>query len=277
MDLSIIIPVYNTPSQYLKDCFRSIQESNMNFDYEVLIINDGSTNEETLALLNNYSERHTIIITKNNNGVSSARNIGINKAQGNYLLFLDADDILLPEINNAIKFLKKNEDFDLVYCDTIYFGDQKFYYKKGRFSIFKLFYIGNFLNISTLIKTNIAKKYSFDESMQYAEDYDFWCRIANDGHNFKYLPKPFFMYRRILDGKSLSQIPSENKNIKNKLLKKKFDVNKIITHETVNQYIINIFKDNKALFVKLTLMLFFPGMFKILLNLKIYRNDYLSD
>ncbi|SHI48036.1 Glycosyl transferase family 2 [Cruoricaptor ignavus] len=266
--LSIITPVYNTPSAYLQEYLNSISKAKINCSYEILLINDGSTSSDTTAFLSNIKEKHIKIISKENEGVSSARNLGITEAKGEYILFLDSDDVLLEPINNAIAFLEKNKDYDLVYSDTIYFGDQKFYYKKGHFSKFRLVYISNFLNISTLFTRKIAENFHFDENLSYAEDYDFWCKIALANFKFKYLPSPIFKYRRILNGQSLSQI---NENRKKKIasdIRKKYQNKYIPNIEDINEFIINNFKDDKKQLLKLLLIVLLPKFYKILVNKK---------
>lgn len=95
MKLSIIIPAYNA-AKYIERCVESIVSQNYS-DIEILLIDDGST-DETLAICQGLSCKHSniIVLHKNNEGVSSARNYGIDNACGEYLMFVDADDYLLP-------------------------------------------------------------------------------------------------------------------------------------------------------------------------------------
>lgn len=91
--ISIIIPTYNS-SVYLKRCLDSIVGQNYN-DYEVLVVNDGST-DNTKEVLEEYTKKYPQIkpIHKENGGVSSARNRGLKEAKGAYLIFIDSDDCL---------------------------------------------------------------------------------------------------------------------------------------------------------------------------------------
>ncbi len=152
--ISVIIPVYNTPINYLKECLRSIENSNIKYNYEIILVNDGSTDEDTVSFLNTYQEKHLFIINKENSGVSAARNTGLKNAKGDFILFLDSDDILLPEINNALNFLKKNTDYDLVYSDSLNFGDENKREIKNTFSSFKLLYLNNYLNTCCVFRKN---------------------------------------------------------------------------------------------------------------------------
>jgi glycosyltransferase involved in cell wall biosynthesis len=106
--LSIIVPVYNK-SNYVGDCIRSILHQTMP-DYELILINDGST-DKSGEICDNFKllDSRIVVIHQKNKGVSSARNAGLNICQGEFIGFIDSDDILNPDmyetlINNAIKF-----------------------------------------------------------------------------------------------------------------------------------------------------------------------------
>lgn len=93
MKISIIVPVYNV-EKYISKCLNSIK--NLDIDYEVIIVNDGST-DNSLEIVNEFASKYDgeiKIITKENVGLSSARNIGILNATGSYLFFLDSDDYI---------------------------------------------------------------------------------------------------------------------------------------------------------------------------------------
>lgn len=89
---SIIIPVYNV-EKYLRDCLDSVLNQTYQGNYEVVCVNDGST-DESLEILNEYSKKYPNlnIINSENGGTASARNIGINAAKGEYIWFVDSDD-----------------------------------------------------------------------------------------------------------------------------------------------------------------------------------------
>ena len=101
---SIIIPVYNTQIAFLKDCFQSVKNQTYN-NYEVIIIDDGS-NEETKAFLKNYEKEYRIIHQPTNKGIVIGRKTGVSNAKGDYIIFLDSDDILnsqaLEKLNSTI-------------------------------------------------------------------------------------------------------------------------------------------------------------------------------
>lgn len=125
MDLSIIVPVYNV-EEYLEECLKSIYKIE-EIKYEVILVNDGSKDrsfEIMQEFKNMYGDR-TIIIDKQNGGLSSARNAGLRIAQGKYVAFIDSDDFIDP--NEFEKIVRKSTEFDL----DIGIGNMR-YYVPGR-------------------------------------------------------------------------------------------------------------------------------------------------
>ncbi|MBR6099633.1 glycosyltransferase family 2 protein [bacterium] len=94
--VSVIIPVYNVEN-YLRKCLDSVVNQTLQ-DIEIICINDGST-DNSLQILNEYAQKDNriIVINKENQGVSAARNDGIEKAGGEFIMFLDSDDYFMPE------------------------------------------------------------------------------------------------------------------------------------------------------------------------------------
>lgn len=176
--VSIIIPVYNG-KEFIKDAI----ESCLNQTYkncEIIVIDDGST-DNLLEYLNVYILSKKIqYYYKEKNERSSARNMGIKVAKGEYIQFLDADDILLPsKLENQVKYLKHNEDVFAVYCLTKYFKVHKtnIIYERKKVcngNIYKELLKGNFIPINAVLmrKNNLF----FDENLTTLEDWDFWLR-----------------------------------------------------------------------------------------------------
>ena len=94
MTFSIIVPIYNV-EKYLVACLDSILRQTFK-DYELILINDGST-DESLKICRTYlnKDKRIKLIDKSNGGLSSARNAGISKAEGDFILFIDSDDLYL--------------------------------------------------------------------------------------------------------------------------------------------------------------------------------------
>jgi len=118
MELSIIIPVYNVEA-YIEKCVQSLQQQDIPKDeYELIIINDGSpdnSREVELRLMNTFS--NIVFIEQENRGVSLARNAGIDRARGKYLLFIDPDDCVEPHT-----FSRVLKAADEQYAEVIFLG-----------------------------------------------------------------------------------------------------------------------------------------------------------
>lgn len=115
--ITIIIPCYNQ-AKYLNDSLNSaLSQCYKNF--ECIIVNDGSRDEtDKVARLWSKKDSRFTSITKENGGLSSARNAGLAIAKGDYIQFLDADDIIdKAKLELQISLLKKTSDYSLCYCD----------------------------------------------------------------------------------------------------------------------------------------------------------------
>lgn len=125
IDLSIVIPAYNA-EKYIKDTVCSVLGQITDYRYEVIIINDGST-DNTLEII--YKEfgkiENIIILSKHNSGVAETRNVGIKKAKGNYIYFLDSDDLLKSNmIENLLTEAYKNELDALMFSATSFYDEE---------------------------------------------------------------------------------------------------------------------------------------------------------
>jgi glycosyltransferase involved in cell wall biosynthesis len=116
--LSVIIPIYNAPKPFLEHCIASVQEniSKMGDEVEVFLINDGSTEQYIDPMLKEAeaSDSRFHYIYKQKSGVSDTRNLGIDMAQGEYIIFVDADDYLEPDAFSYMLDSMKKHDVDLI-------------------------------------------------------------------------------------------------------------------------------------------------------------------
>ncbi len=130
IQISIIVPVYNV-EEYLEECLESIIASDI-ADAEIILIDDGST-DGSYQILEKYQRKdpRIILIEQENAGNGAARNAGLSASSGEYILFLDSDDILYPEsIYKALENAKANKS-DIVVCD--YFEFEKLSNSKHRY------------------------------------------------------------------------------------------------------------------------------------------------
>ncbi|WP_406595492.1 glycosyltransferase family 2 protein [Aeromonas veronii] len=119
--LSLIIPVYNS-EKYLKECLQSVFNQ-CDKNLEVIVVNDGSTDSSRDIIESFSSIYDVIVIDKYNSGVASARNVGIEKASGEYITFLDSDDVWCDGIYDEI--IKNIYDSEKIDC--LIFDYYKFY------------------------------------------------------------------------------------------------------------------------------------------------------
>ena len=185
MLLSIIIPVYNL-QEYIEDCLKSCLDQDFN-DYEIICVNDGSK-DDSAVILDRYAEMYPQIIRvihKENGGVSSARNIGLEHATGRWIWFVDGDDYIAPKcVKVFAENLTEAEDFILLDLDKGELGDlpeltqeellsSKIEYAEAfRASASKSYAGGAY---SYWFKKEILDRGNirFDERMKYSEDVKF--------------------------------------------------------------------------------------------------------
>lgn len=130
MQVSIIVPAYNS-ADYLPKCIESLQTQTLS-DYEILLINDGST-DATGIICDSYAERDSRIRTfhQSNNGLSEARNFGIREALGEYVLFVDSDDWIASDTCISLYQKALEENADIVLSTMSYWNADNTTYKVG--------------------------------------------------------------------------------------------------------------------------------------------------
>ena len=120
--ISIIIPIYNV-EQFIRKCLDSILRQGLHGDeYEVILVNDGSK-DGSVAICEEYCQKfpHFKLLNQENQGVSLARNNGIDHAQGKYIVFVDADDYLLDNgLNLAFEHFRERDDIDVIHYYSSY-------------------------------------------------------------------------------------------------------------------------------------------------------------
>lgn len=126
-DATIIVPCYNS-QDYLEKCLKSILQQNTRYDFEVIAINDGST-DETGEILRAFERKYQRlkVITQNNRGFSGARNTGIRTASGRYLIFVDSDDYITDGYIENLIGAALRENADIVACGFFSFYKGKKY------------------------------------------------------------------------------------------------------------------------------------------------------
>lgn len=196
--ISVIIPCYNQ-YEYLLDAVKSVVSSTYK-NLEIIVVNDGSTEktpQEIQSMLLPFD--NVILINQENSGVCAARNNGIIKATGEYILPLDADDrIANTYIEKAVSILEQNPDIGIIYCEAEFFGtgqNKKWNLKPATLS--------NMLIQNRIFPSGIYRKSKFLEVGGYkkemelgCEDWDFWLSIIETGAKVYQIPEVLFYYRK---------------------------------------------------------------------------------
>lgn len=214
MKLSIIIPVYNT-EKYIKKCIDSCLRLH-GVQIEIIVINDGSTDGVLNVIDENYAMLENLYIyTTENKGLSAARNYGMKKATGDYIIFLDSDDWLRTDINKILENDSELTQLDVLFyncqsldecdgyrlypekhypidCDKTFSGEEIMRWSRNNFAC------GGFLhyawcgiyNREFLCKHDIC----FLDGILY-EDYDFWFKVLLHAKKIRYSNRICYGYR----------------------------------------------------------------------------------
>ena len=199
MKVSVIIPTYNC-AQYITEAVESVLNQTYK-DFEIIVVDDGST-DNTKEVIKPYLNKIKYIYQQNS-GPSAARNRGIKEAKGEYIAFLDADDIWLAQkLELQIKFMEKEKEVGLIFSDMILFNEkgiiknsflkEKLFFNKLSIkplsstekviydNVFNALLQENFIPTNTVIvkKECFNKVGFFDKTLFSVEDRDMWLRIG---------------------------------------------------------------------------------------------------
>jgi glycosyltransferase involved in cell wall biosynthesis len=196
--VSVIIPHYNHGA-FIEEAVESVYASNY-ANIELIIIDDSSSEINSLEKLElikiKYSE--VKIITQTNSGPSVAKNRGAEHAQGQYLFFLDADNIIFPHyISDAVQILEKNTEVAMVYADYECFGEISEIHYSGICQEYML-PIGNSIDNCVLIRKKVFCSiggFDINLSKLGLEDWELWINLKKNNYHFYYLNKVYFRYR----------------------------------------------------------------------------------
>lgn len=206
--VSVIVPCYNY-AQYLPEALESVL-AQTHKNWECIIVNDGSPdNTEEVALKYCNKDSRFKYFYKENGGHSSARNFGILRSAGKYILPLDADDYISELfLEKAAEVLNKDESIKLVTGQVQLYGmsDEKI---TIAFDL-RSFLIVNYITITSLFRrSDYNKTNGFDETMKVFEDWDFFISLLKNGGSVKELPFTCLFYRK--KEKSMFHDASKNK------------------------------------------------------------------
>lgn len=202
--VSIIVPIYNS-ERYIERTIVSILNQSYK-DIELLLINDGST-DDTINILNSYAKKDSriVLINKENEGVSATRNIGLDKCKGNLVTFVDADDYVDGTMIEQLVTLLETHDSDISCCGNLLERPDKTIPIHGTNVLMNLnrkealieLIIGKNIEpsvCSKLFKKEIVYDIRFDKDIKYNEDYLFNLYAFKKAKRITFLDKPLYHY-----------------------------------------------------------------------------------
>lgn len=199
--VSIIVPCYKQ-AHFLKESLQSVLNQNY-LNWECIIVNDGSPdNTEEIVLEWCNKDNRFLYLSKENGGLSSARNAGIAISKGEYILPLDADDCIdAAYLSTLVPVLKLDESLAIVSCYSKFFEnkvDNIIYELKPKGETYHSILYVNQLVATSLFRRNCWDQVGgYDERMKNGfEDWDFWINITKKGWKFKIVPVFLFNYRK---------------------------------------------------------------------------------
>lgn len=255
--ISVVMSVYNAES-YLEEAINSILNQNYK-DFEFIIINDGSTDNslEIIEKHKNQDER-IVLISRENRGLVSSLNEGIEKAKGKYIARMDADDISLPErFEKQIELMEK-ENIDICgghYLSINNFGEPlslNLTPRGHQLCTLSLVSKVPFAHPTVMIKKSFLEKHGlkYGQSInQKAEDLDLWIRIHEKGAKFSNVNEIIFKYRIIEN--SLSKLNDLKIRQETKIMLKNFYINnETFVKKILNKKIKNLNSEEESLFIR---------------------------
>lgn len=205
--VSIIIPAYNV-APFIGETLSTVFEQTF-ADFEVIVINDGSPDTEDLErVLEPFIDRINYL-KQENCGASAARNTGLRAARGEFVAFLDADDLWSPNyLEEQVRFLR-DRDCDLVCADAEVFSDSASEEKSYMESLMpdasptaEVTFVGllsaeqNLITSGVVVRRELVLEAGlFDEALRNAQDFDLWLRLARHGTRMAYQRRVLLRYR----------------------------------------------------------------------------------
>lgn len=205
--ISVIVPAYNAERTILKT-IESVQKQTFS-DFELIVINDGST-DQTLELIGNLKDPRIKTFSYSNGGLPTARNRGMSHATGDFITFLDADDLWTPDkLQLQLAALQQHPEAGVAYSWSYFMDEQGDFFHTGKpvffeGNVYTNLLVSNFLESGSnpmIRKQAIESVGKFDPTLGSCEDWDFWLRLAARWP-FVVVPQPQILYRQSLSSMS---------------------------------------------------------------------------
>ena len=212
--ISVIVPVYNA-EQYLHKCLDSILRQTFG-DIEVLLINDGST-DNSARICDFYAARDSRVrvFHKLNGGVSSARNLGLEKAVGEWIAYVDSDDWIAPNMYEELYNNALEQGSDIVYSDFMMnYGSKVQYYASATYSSDKSEFMKNYISsvwtclVIMLVKREVYERNNLRSPIHLSYCEDFWLsvRLLHYAQKISYVNRAYYNYNRINEASRVNNL-----------------------------------------------------------------------
>ena len=198
--VSVIIPTYNS-AEFIEPCLETVFNQTYPF-WEIIVVDDGSVDNTRQVLAPYVRDGRIKYLFQQNRGPAAARNLALTYARGEFIAFLDSDDLWTPEkLEKQVAVLQKNEDVGMIYSDSEWFGEEwerqravsrklreydrrkAEYFRRG--DIYKILLAHNFIpTMTVLVRRSVLKKAGpfleqiNGERFSFGEDFELWLRIA---------------------------------------------------------------------------------------------------
>jgi glycosyltransferase involved in cell wall biosynthesis len=201
--VSIVIPCFNLGA-HLEEAVASALAQGRPAD-EVIVVDDGSTDAATRATLGRCEELGARVLHKENGGAGDARNYGIERAVGEYVACLDADDVLLPDfLRLTVRILEQRPEVGIVTSHVEFFGEQTGLYQPPDFAPTTLLW-RNCVAACSLFRKRAWHEGGGYSSLAANEDWDFWLALVERGWEWAVVPEVLYRYRKRAGSRSEGQ------------------------------------------------------------------------
>lgn len=267
--VSIVIPCYNH-GKYIDETIQSIEQISDTNLYEIIIVNDGSTDEYTNRRLDELAATGRYkVVKQENGGVAKARNHGFSLVRGEYILPVDSDNKITPAyVHRSLEILDANPDVAVVYSDSSLMGLETGTRVAGAFNLQRLM-LANFIDNCAVFRKSMMDNIGLHDTyhtINGIEDWEFWLRAAFNGYKFHYINEPLYEYRVLPNSGAARLNASKTKGNSNMdYFRQKHPY--YFGPQYVDEYFINKFKASPIGFLgKLILKMYFPEKFKKLVE-----------
>ncbi len=196
--VSVVIPCYN-PSPLVEETIASVQRQTHQ-DWEIIVVDDGTDQPAARAILENIEQRgvpRLRVLHQENRGLAGARNSGFQAAQGRYVIPLDADDLLEPEMMAVcLAEMGVHTGAGFAYFDYHVFGDSNYIERPGEYNLYRLL-DENFMAYCCFVPRQVwAETGGYDGWHRWGyEDWSFFLNLGKHGYQGHYIRQPLFRYR----------------------------------------------------------------------------------